>query len=58
MASPLELLEKEQLTDNCFPVFIHESLDSTNAQALREISAELTCSFHNSGRAAECRARP
>ena len=45
LASPLELLEKEQLTDSCFPVFIHESLDSTNAQALREISSGLPAPF-------------
>ena len=45
LASPLELLEKEQLTDSCFPVFIHESLDSTNAQALREISGGLPAPF-------------
>ena len=45
LASPLELLEKDQLADSCFPVCIHESLDSTNAQALREISSGLPAPF-------------
>ncbi|MFJ7886405.1 bifunctional biotin--[acetyl-CoA-carboxylase] ligase/biotin operon repressor BirA [Pseudomonas sp. NPDC096917] len=45
LASPLELLEQGQLADSCFPVFIHESLDSTNAQALREVASGLPAPF-------------
>ena len=45
LASPLELLEQGQLVDSRFPVSIHESLDSTNAQALREIAGGLPAPF-------------
>ena len=45
LAAPLELLEREQLADSPYPVFIHESLDSTNAEALREISGGAQAPF-------------
>lgn len=38
LAMPLELLEHEQLAESPYPAFIHESLDSTNAEALRQIA--------------------
>ncbi|MQT32865.1 bifunctional biotin--[acetyl-CoA-carboxylase] ligase/biotin operon repressor BirA [Pseudomonas helleri] len=45
LAAPLELLERDQLADSPYPVFIHESLDSTNAEALREISGGVQAPF-------------
>lgn len=45
LAAPLELLERDQLADSPYPVFIHESLDSTNAEALREISGGAQAPF-------------
>ena len=45
LAMPLELLERDQLADSPYPVFIHESLDSTNAEALREISGGAQAPF-------------
>lgn len=40
LASPLELLEQELLVDSPYPAFIYESLDSTNAEALRVVASE------------------
>ena len=37
LAAPLELLESDQLDASPWPVSIHHSLDSTNAEALRAI---------------------
>ena len=37
LAAPLELLEQDQLVASPWPVAIHHSLDSTNAEALRAI---------------------
>jgi BirA family transcriptional regulator, biotin operon repressor / biotin---[acetyl-CoA-carboxylase] ligase len=45
LAAPLELLERDQLAESPYPVFIHESLDSTNAEALREISGGAQAPF-------------
>ena len=45
LAAPLELLERDQLAESPYPVFIHESLDSTNAEALREISGGVQAPF-------------
>ena len=45
LAAPLELLERDQLADSPYPVFIHEYLDSTNAEALREISGGAQAPF-------------
>lgn len=45
LASPIELLESEQLNDCLWPVAIHYSLDSTNAEALRAISRGDTAPF-------------
>ncbi|KMM98027.1 bifunctional biotin--[acetyl-CoA-carboxylase] ligase/biotin operon repressor BirA [Pseudomonas sp. FSL R10-1350] len=45
LAAPLELLERDQLADSPYPVSIHESLDSTNAEALREISGGVQAPF-------------
>ncbi|MCU1726430.1 bifunctional biotin--[acetyl-CoA-carboxylase] ligase/biotin operon repressor BirA [Pseudomonas sp. 7P_10.2_Bac1] len=45
LAAPLELLEQAQLADSPYPVFIHESLDSTNAEAMRQIAAGMQSPF-------------
>ena len=45
LAAPLELLEQAQLADSPYPVFIHESLDSTNAEAMRQIAGGVPAPF-------------
>ena len=45
LAAPLELLEQEQLEAGPWPVSIHHSLDSTNAEALRSIERGATAPF-------------
>jgi len=45
LAMPLELLEHEQLAESPYPAFIHESLDSTNAEALRQIAGGVPAPF-------------
>lgn len=37
LASPLELLDSEQIPSSPWPALIHQTLDSTNAEALRAI---------------------
>ena len=37
LASPLELLDSEQIPSSPWPALIHQALDSTNAEALRAI---------------------
>lgn len=37
LASPLELLDSEQISSAPWPAFIHQALDSTNAEALRSV---------------------
>ena len=37
LASPLELLDSEQISSTPWPAFIHQALDSTNAEALRSV---------------------
>ena len=37
LASPLELLDPEQIPSTHWPAFIHQTLDSTNAEALRSV---------------------
>ena len=37
LASPLELLDPEQIPSTYWPAFIHQTLDSTNAEALRSV---------------------
>ena len=45
LAAPLELLEHEQMAAGPWPVSIHESLDSTNAESLRAIDRGQTAPF-------------
>ena len=45
LAAPLELLEQEQLDSSPWPVLIHHSLDSTNAEALRAIDSGAAAPF-------------
>jgi len=45
LAVPLELLEQEQLDSSPWPVLIHHSLDSTNAEALRAIDSGAAAPF-------------
>ena len=45
LAAPLELLEQDQLDTSPWPVLIHHSLDSTNAEALRAIDRGITAPF-------------
>ncbi|OZY39480.1 biotin--[acetyl-CoA-carboxylase] ligase [Pseudomonas fragi] len=45
LATPLELLEQEQLDSSPWPVLIHHSLDSTNAEALRAIDGGAAAPF-------------
>ena len=45
LATPLELLEQEQLDSSPWPVLIHHSLDSTNAEALRAIDSGAAAPF-------------
>ena len=45
LATPLELLEQEQLDSSPWPVLIHHSLDSTNAEALRAIGGGAAAPF-------------
>lgn len=45
LAAPLELLEQEQLDSSPWPVLIHHSLDSTNAEALRAIDSGAAARF-------------
>ena len=45
LATPLELLEREQLDSSPWPVLIHHSLDSTNAEALRAIDRGAAAPF-------------
>ncbi len=45
LAAPLELLEQDQLAASPWPVSIHHSLDSTNAEALRAVDRGVTAPF-------------
>ncbi len=45
LPAPLELLESDKVAGSCFPVAIHESLDSTNAEALRAIDRGAVAPF-------------
>ena len=45
LPAPLELLEPDQVAGSCLPVSIHESLDSTNAEALRAIERGVVAPF-------------
>ena len=45
LAAPLELLEHEQMAAGPWPVSIHESLDSTNAESVRAIDRGQTAPF-------------
>ncbi len=45
LASPLELLESDQIDASPWPIYIHHSLDSTNAEALRSIESGVTAPF-------------
>ena len=45
LATPLELLEQEQLDSSPWPVLIHHSLDSTNAEAVRAIDRGAAAPF-------------
>ena len=45
LAVPLELLEQERLDSSPWPVLIHHSLDSTNAEALRAIDSGAAAPF-------------
>lgn len=45
LASPLELLDPEQIPSAQWPVFVHQTLDSTNAEALRSVGRGETAPF-------------
>ena len=45
LAAPLELLELDQLDAGPWPVTVHHSIDSTNAEALRSIERGVTAPF-------------
>lgn len=45
LSSPLELLEPELLRDCVWPFYIHHSLDSTNAEALRMVDQGVAAPF-------------
>lgn len=45
LAAPLELLELDQLAAGPWPVTVHHSIDSTNAEALRSIERGVTAPF-------------
>lgn len=45
LAAPLEFLELDQLAAGPWPVTVHHSIDSTNAEALRSIERGVTAPF-------------
>ena len=45
LAAPLELIDQGTLADSHYPISLYESLDSTNAEALRGVSAGRVAPF-------------
>ena len=45
LASPVDLLDQEVLSESCYPVHIYEIVDSTNAEAFRQINKGVSAPF-------------